>query len=183
MISAAGKAQIPIAATLPLPLQRVLPAVRQSGTSLVSVRTVHVSFSASLLAPDRHHIRGTALPKTKANQSTEFGQRLKQLREARSLNVAEFAKRIQASPAAIWHWEHRGTLPRIGALNAIAEVLGVPRSFLETGKSVDGGNEIGGLLSGGVPSAATQMSLEQLMKAIEAKGFDVCVRSKAGPQS
>lgn len=116
------------------------------------------------------------MPKPKANQSTEFGQRLKQLREARSLNVAEFAKRIQASPAAIWHWEHRGTLPRIGALNAIAEVLGVPRSYLETGKSVDGENEIRNM-----PSAATQMSLEQLMKAIEARGFDVCVSSKTNP--
>ena len=72
------------------------------------------------------------LPKTKANQSTEFGQRLKQLREARSLNVAEFAKRIQASPAAIWHWEHRGTLPRIGALNAIAEVLSLSPKTVRT---------------------------------------------------
>jgi transcriptional regulator with XRE-family HTH domain len=122
------------------------------------------------------------LPKPKANQSTEFGQRLKQLREARSLNVAEFAKRIQASPAAIWHWEHRGTLPRIGALNAIAEVLGVPRSYLETGKSVENGNEIGAAPSGGVPFAATQMSLEQLIKAIEAKGYEVCVKSKGGTQ-
>ena len=121
------------------------------------------------------------MPKPKANQSTEFGQRLKQLREARSLNVAEFAKRIQASPAAIWHWEHRGTLPRIGALNAIAEVLGVPRSFLETGKS-DGGNEIGAMPSAGVPSLATQMSLEQLVRAIEAKGFEVCIRSKGSAQ-
>jgi transcriptional regulator with XRE-family HTH domain len=135
------------------------------------------------LVPDRHHIRGIALPKTKGNQSTEFGQRLKQLREARSLNVAEFAKRIQASPAAIWHWEHRGTLPRIGALNAIAEVLGVPRSYLETGKTVDGGNEIGAAPSGAVPFAAAQMSLEQLIKAIEAKGFDVLVKSKSAAQS
>lgn len=142
-----------------------------------TTRTLHVVLS-QFVGADRHHIRGIALPKTKANQSTEFGQRLKQLREARSLNVAELAKRIQASPAAIWHWEHRGTLPRIGALNAIAEVLGVPRSYLETGKPVDGENEIRG-----VPSAATQMSLEQLMKAIEAKGFDVCVRSKTDPQS
>ena len=115
------------------------------------------------------------MAKPKANPNTEFGMRLKQLREARSIKVAELAKRIDASPAAVWHWEHRGTLPRIGALNAIAQALGVSRSFLETGKTVDGGNEIGG-----APTAADQMSLEQLMRAIEAKGFDVYVRSKGG---
>ena len=114
------------------------------------------------------------MAKTKVNPNTEFGMRLKQLRESRSIKVAELAKRIDASPAAIWHWEHRGTLPRIGALNAIAQALGVSRSFLETGKTV-GGNEIGV-----APTAADQMSLEQLMRAIEAKGFDVYVRSKNG---
>ena len=136
------------------------------------------SFHPVLLLSNLIHIRGTVLPKAKANQSTEFGLRLKQLRESRSLNVAEFAKRVQASPAAIWHWENRGTRPRIGALNAIAQVLGVPRSFLETGESVDGENE-----NSSAPSALAEMSLEQLMKAIEAKGFDVCVRSKADTPS
>ena len=114
------------------------------------------------------------MPRAKPNQTTEFGERLKQLREVRSLKTAELARRIHASPAAIWHWEHRGTLPRIGALNAIAQALGVSRSFLETGKTV-GGNEIGV-----APTAADQMSLEQLMRAIEAKGFDVYVKSKNG---
>jgi len=56
--------------------------------------------------------------------------------------------------------------------------LGVPRSFLETGESVDGENE-----NSSAPSALAEMSLEQLMKAIEAKGFDVCVRSKADTPS
>jgi len=118
------------------------------------------------------------LPKAKPNQNTEFGERLKQLREVRSLKTAELARRIHASPAAIWHWEHRGTVPRSGTLNVIAQVLGVSRSFLETGKTVDGESE-----SVGTPSAADQMSLEQLMRAIEAKGFDVYVRSKSDGRS
>ena len=118
------------------------------------------------------------MPKAKPNQNTEFGERLKQLREVRSLKTAELARRIHASPAAIWHWEHRGTVPRSGTLSAIAQVLGVSRSFLETGKTVDGENEVGGM-----PSAADQMSLEQLMRAIEAKGFDVYVRSKSDGRS
>jgi transcriptional regulator with XRE-family HTH domain len=123
---------------------------------------------------------GAGLPKRKSNQNTEFGERLKHLREVRSLKVAELAKRIHASPAAIWHWEHRGTRPRIGTLSAIAKVLGVSRSFLETGKPVGGGiqNE-----TGGVQSDGDQMSLEQLMRAIEAKGFEVYVRSKGDARS
>jgi transcriptional regulator with XRE-family HTH domain len=124
--------------------------------------------------------RGAGLPKKKSNQNTEFGERLKQLREVRSLKVAELAKRIHASPAAIWHWEHRGTRPRSGTLGAIAKVLGVSRSFLETGKPVGGGihNEKGETQSDG-----DQMSLEQLMRAIEAKGFEVYVRSKGDARS
>jgi transcriptional regulator with XRE-family HTH domain len=119
------------------------------------------------------------LPKKKSNQNTEFGERLKHLREVRSLKVAELAKRIHASPAAIWHWEHRGTRPRTGTLSAIAKALGVSRSFLETGKPVGGGiqNETG------VQSDNDQMSLEQLMRAIEAKGFEVYVRSKGDVRS
>ena len=114
------------------------------------------------------------MPKKKSNQNTEFGERLKHLRELRSLKVAELAQRIHASPAAIWHWEHRGTRPRSGTVSAIAQVLGVSRSFLETGKPVGGGNH---------SEAVDQMSLEQLMRAIEAKGFEVYVRSKGDTRS
>jgi transcriptional regulator with XRE-family HTH domain len=118
------------------------------------------------------------LSKARPNQNTEFGERLKQLREGRSLNTAELARRIHASPAAIWHWEHRGTVPRSDTISTIAQVLGVSRSFLETGKMIDGGSEVGS-----TPSTADQMSLEQLMRAIEAKGFDVYVRSKSDGRS
>jgi transcriptional regulator with XRE-family HTH domain len=124
--------------------------------------------------------RGASLPKKKSHQKTDFGERLKHLRELRSLKVAELAKQINASPAAIWHWEHRGTRPRSGTLNSIAKVLGVSRSFLETGKPVGDGirNE-----KGDMPSNSEQMSLEQLMRAIEAKGFEVSVRSKGDARS
>src|SRR5882757_8810353 len=50
------------------------------------------------------------------------------------MNVAELAKLIKVSPAAIWHWENKGTIPRSGTVNVIADVLGVSRSFLQTGK-------------------------------------------------
>ena len=119
---------------------------------------------------------GAGLPKRKKSiPNTEFGERLKQLRGARSIKVAELAKRIQASPAAVWHWEHRGIRPRNHTLSAIAQVLGVSRSYLETGNpaGADNLNE-----TSVAQSDSDKMSLEQLMKAIEAKGFEVYVRSK-----
>ena len=119
---------------------------------------------------------GAGLPKRKrSSPNTKFGERLKQLREVRSIKVAELAKRIQASPAAVWHWEHRGIRPRSHTVSAIAQVLGVSRSYLETGSPAGGGslNEMGV-----VQPDNDSMSLEQLMRAIEAKGFEVYVRSK-----
>lgn len=92
------------------------------------------------------------------------------------MNVAEFAKLIDVSPAAIWHWEHRGTQPRSGTVEAIAQKLGVSRSFLETGKAGTAEKQIGG--NAGVKPSAGEMTLEELMRAIEAKGFDVYVKSK-----
>jgi transcriptional regulator with XRE-family HTH domain len=94
------------------------------------------------------------------------------------MNVAEFAKLIDVSPAAIWHWEHRGTTPRSGTVDAIAQRLGVSRSFLETGKQPAGAKH-NGTAVGIKAASAGEMSLEDLMRAIEAKGFEVYVKSKA----
>jgi transcriptional regulator with XRE-family HTH domain len=119
--------------------------------------------------------------KTKSNPSADLAERLRHLREARSMNVAEFAKLINVSPAAIWHWEHRGTTPRSGTVNAIAQRLGVTRSFLETGKLSGGEKHNGTAVS--VKATSDEMSLEQLIRSIEAKGFEVSVKSKAERRS
>lgn len=119
------------------------------------------------------------MPKKKLARDVEFGERLKQLRESRLLNVAELAKRINVSPAAIWHWENRGTKPRSGTVGAIAEALGVSRGFLE-GRSeaeLEASPTIAPSTSNGFHRAAN-LSLEELIRAIEAKGFDVYVRSR-----
>jgi len=121
------------------------------------------------------------LAKKGSSQIKEFGGRLKQLRETRSMKVADLAKLVNASPAAIWHWEHRGTRPRNGTIDAIAQVLGVTRSFLETGKPLNGG--IHSDVADRVQTAGDQMSLEQLMRAIEARGFEVYVKSKGDLRS
>lgn len=123
------------------------------------------------------------MPKKGSSQIKEFGGRLKQLRETRSMKVADLAKLINASPAAIWHWEHRGTRPRNGTIDAIAQVLGVTRSFLESGKPTSGENHSHIPSDRVVQAAGDEMSLEQLMRAIEARGFDVYVKSKGDPRS
>jgi transcriptional regulator with XRE-family HTH domain len=117
------------------------------------------------------------VPKAKAKQDPEFSGRLRQLREDRSMNVAELAKLIKVSPAAIWHWENKGTMPRRGTVDVIADVLGVTRSFLQTGKQSNG--EIHTTAVRRVRSTGDELDLEELIRAIEAKGFEVTVRSNA----
>jgi transcriptional regulator with XRE-family HTH domain len=114
--------------------------------------------------------------KVKSKLDPEFSGRLKQLREQRSLNVAEFAKLIKVSPAAIWHWENKGTVPRNGTVDVIADVLGVSRSFLQTGKQSNGEIHNGDVRR--FRTIEDELSLEDLMRAIEAKGFEVSVKSR-----
>lgn len=122
------------------------------------------------------------LPEKKVSKkklSVQFGERLKRLRESRSLNVTELAKRINVSPAAIWHWENRGTRPRSGTIGAIAEALGVARGFLEGGVQPNI-EALQATESSGASNAQrlASLSLEELIRAIEAKGFDVYVSSR-----
>src|SRR5258708_26933718 len=116
------------------------------------------------------------MPKARLKHDPEFSGRLKQLREQRSMNVAEFAKLIKVSPAAIWHWENKGTVPRSGTVDVIADVLGVSRSFLQTGKQSNGGLHNGDVRR--IRTIEDELSLEDLMRAIEAKGFEVSVKSR-----
>jgi transcriptional regulator with XRE-family HTH domain len=123
------------------------------------------------------------VPRAKLGPNTELAHRLKQVREERSMSVADFAKLIDVTPAAIWHWENRGTRPRSGTVDAIAQRLGITRSFLETGKPTNSekrSNEGSRASEGSVGSKpiASEFSLEELMRAIEAKGFDVYVKSR-----
>jgi len=92
------------------------------------------------------------------------------------MKAADLAKLINASPAA------QGTRPRNGTIDAIAQVLGVTRSFLETGKPTSGENH-SNMAADRVRTASDEMSLEQLLRAIEARGFDVYVKSKGDPRS
>ncbi|WP_334405047.1 helix-turn-helix domain-containing protein [Bradyrhizobium sp. AZCC 2289] len=102
---------------------------------------------------------------TRHHLSADFGSRLRQLRRDRSMTAVDLAKRVKVTPPAIWHWEHRGRTPKGDRLQAVADALGVSLATLEGGAT------------GNLPSTS-ELSLEQLIRAIEAKGFSVEVRSR-----
>ena len=91
------------------------------------------------------------------------------------MNVADLAKLVNVSPAAIWHWENKGTIPRRGTFDEIAKVLGVSRSFLQTGMQSDAENHRAVRES---RMTVGDLSLEELIRAIEIKGFEVSIRSR-----
>jgi transcriptional regulator with XRE-family HTH domain len=102
--------------------------------------------------------------------NADFGSRLRQLRQNRSMTAVDLARRVNVTPPAISHWEHRTKIPQSSRLQAVADALGV---------SLD-------ILTGGVTSEkpertrqpSTEPNLEELIRAIEAKGFSVSVRSR-----
>ncbi|MBR0793502.1 helix-turn-helix transcriptional regulator [Bradyrhizobium manausense] len=115
------------------------------------------------------------MPKVKNKTAANFGSRLKQLREDQSMTITELARRIDVTPPAIWHWEKRGRMPKPATIKAVAKVLDVSSEFLENGVHIVSTQDQG-------PSDQTslrpdEMSLEQLIRAIEAKGFHVRISS------
>ncbi|WP_439374509.1 helix-turn-helix domain-containing protein [Bradyrhizobium sp. DASA03120] len=115
------------------------------------------------------------VPKLKNKPIANFGSRLKQLREERSMTITELARRIDVTPPAIWHWEKRGRVPKPATIKAVAKALNVSSEFLEDGvhlvKTQDQGP------SDQLSLRPDEMSLEQLIRAIEAKGFHVRISS------
>jgi len=106
------------------------------------------------------------MAKGNGKRPSEFGSRLRRLREERSLTATELAKRVDVTPAAIWHWEKKGLVPKPETLKILEKVLGV------------------GLMSSGIETPrrpmtnrASDMDLEELIRAIEAKGFAVQIRT------
>ena len=106
----------------------------------------------------------------KAN--ADFGARLRKLREDRSITLVELAKRINLTPAAVWHWENRGKMPRSGRLRALSAALGVSPAFFDADSTSGEPEEA-------TPQPSTSIqSLEELIRAIEVKGFSVEISSR-----
>ncbi|WP_256808806.1 helix-turn-helix domain-containing protein [Bradyrhizobium sp. Bra78] len=115
------------------------------------------------------------MPKIKNKLVASFGSRLKQLREDRSMTITELARRIDVTPPAIWHWEKRGRVPKPATIKAVAKVLNVSSEFLENGVHLVSEQDQGP--SDSPLMRIDQMSLEKLIRAIEAKGFHVQISS------
>jgi transcriptional regulator with XRE-family HTH domain len=113
--------------------------------------------------------------KTKTKTAANFGSRLKQLREEQSMTITELARRIDVTPPAIWHWEKRGRVPKPATIKAVARVLNVSSEFLENGVHVVSSQDQGPLDQ--LSRRPDDMNLEELIRAIEAKGFYVRISS------
>ena len=91
------------------------------------------------------------------------------------MNAAALARLLGVSPAAIWTWEKNRAIPREATLDAISKAFGVSKEFLVTGKKINVESHDGD----SIPlSLRDEQPLEQLIRAIEAKGFHVSVRLK-----
>jgi transcriptional regulator with XRE-family HTH domain len=97
----------------------------------------------------------------------------------KSMNATALARLLDVTPAAIWMWEKKGSMPRESTLDAIAKAFDTSKEFLMTGTKANGvsGASVNKTTSPPlVPS--NEWPLEELMRAIEAKGFLVSVRLK-----
>ena len=56
-----------------------------------------------------------------------IGENIKRLREANGLSQAELASRVGKTRTAIWQYEHDETIPRMGVIEDMARVFGVPK--------------------------------------------------------
>lgn len=114
---------------------------------------------------------------------TNIGNQIKSIRESKSMTVTELAKRAGVSNVAVWTWEHRGTTPRPGTLEAVAKALDVSTGSLSANSAIRRESARTTRLSSRRSSMlavreAERLPLEALMRAIDAKGFKVVVEPK-----
>lgn len=100
----------------------------------------------------------------------EFGSRLKRIRQDRRMTITDLAKASDLTPAAIWQWENRGKLPRPASLKAVAGALGVHHSFFADNRWLADHERFS--------SHGGDFSLEELLRAVEAKGFSVAIKRR-----
>lgn len=91
------------------------------------------------------------------------------------MSASDLARLVDVSPTAVWNWEKNDVIPRRDTLAQIAQVLGVSRDFLRTGAK-DTGADWDSTNQG--LKKLDNVPLEELMRAIEAKGFSVSVTPK-----
>ncbi|WP_298884123.1 helix-turn-helix domain-containing protein [uncultured Bradyrhizobium sp.] len=102
-----------------------------------------------------------------------FGSQLRQLRKERSMTATELAQRINVTPPAIWQWERRGRTPKSSTRFAIAKALGVAPEIFDATPAT----ETKGTSTKSVDEVVKVLTLEELIRAIEAKGFRVAIET------
>lgn len=109
--------------------------------------------------------------------NSHIGSRILALRKKCAITASALAKASHVTPAAVWFWEHQGVIPREETLEFVASALGVTREFLLHGQiGLEGPNAAP--VFDGQASAVTCASLEDLIHAIESRGFTVSITSK-----
>jgi transcriptional regulator with XRE-family HTH domain len=101
-----------------------------------------------------------------------FSKRVRGTRESRSMSASDLARLVDVTPTAVWNWENNGVVPRAETLALLATVLHVDKDWLLTGEQGSGQ-----AAQRTVPDLST-FPLEELMAAIDRKGFNVSVSPK-----
>ncbi len=77
-----------------------------------------------------------------AAPEASFGARLRGLRKARGLTLAQIAGQLGVSKPTVWAWEQGKARPVDGRIDALAAVLGVPGPELRSGGNAAGLGEL-----------------------------------------
>ena len=109
--------------------------------------------------------------------NSHIGGRILALRKKCALTASALAKASHVTPAAVWFWEHQGVIPRDETLDFVATALGVTREFLLHGQIGLEGASVAPVFDPHA-SAVASASLEDLIHAIESRGFSVSITSK-----
>ena len=106
------------------------------------------------------------MPRT--SKSPNFGGRLRELRLARKLTLVALADRLGVSVASVWLWENRKRVPIASTVRRLAKILAVEPSALMAHAAPD-------------PREVPPPKLQDLIHAIEAKGFRVQISARRKP--
>ena len=100
------------------------------------------------------------MPRTSKNRN--FGARLRELRHARKMTLVALADQLGVSTASVWLWENRQRVPIASTVQRVAQIFGVDPSALMEPRA-----------EAAAPDQAPPPDLQDLIHAIEAKGFRV----------
>lgn len=111
-----------------------------------------------------------------SNLKENFGDRVKKTREARGITASELSRLTDVTPTAVWNWENKHRIPQAKTLGPLATVLNVSKDWLLSGE----GNATPSPLVTAPTIDLSAFPLEELMSAIDRKGFTVSVTPKVG---